>query len=241
MSARGHETLLADVGDAWRAYVEHPFFRAIGDGTVREGQLRFWLLQDIPYLDGYVAARQAIMAGLAADPALAALDARARGAGWADDEGENEEVDFELELCRALGIEDEAERDRFAARPAREGYMNHIARTVAEGPLSAVVVAILPCEWGFHAMGRRLAAAAAPAAPLSERWIAYYASDEQALRTAVSLELTDALWARAGEDERTLMRRTFARSVEHQLAVLDAAWRERDPWPSEDRERALAR
>lgn len=232
--------LLEGIEGAWQAYVEHPLFEAIGDGSVREGQLRFWLLQDIPYLADYVSARQAIAAGLAADPGLRELAERVRADGWADEPGENEEVDFEVELCELLGISDLVERDPYAARPAREGYMNHIARTVAAGHLATMVAAILPCEWGFTEMGERLATRPMSGLPaLNRRWIEYYASDEQRARTAVSLDLADALWTRASSEDRLGMRRAFERSVQHQLAVLDAAWREYDPWPAEDRARAL--
>jgi thiaminase (transcriptional activator TenA) len=234
--------LLTGAEPAWSEYLGHSFFEAIGDGSIGEGQMLFWLLQDIPYLDAYVAARHAIRAAVDDDASLRHIAERIQKCDWAGQADQNEEIGFELELLALLGFTAKPDRDRFAAGPARAGYIDHITRCTMEGRLSQTVAAIAPCELGFSQMGLRLAERRASGLPaLSKRWIEYYASDEQTRRAVVTIDLLSILWDRADGAERTRMVRIFQRSVSHQLAALDAAWRERDPWPEEDRARALTR
>jgi thiaminase/transcriptional activator TenA len=222
----------ASAADAWRIYVEHPFFAAIADGSITFEQLRFWLEQDLPYLADYEFVRERIVARVQADRAFAALAPSIATPDWVDVAGKAE-VGFEQELLEMIGAGQQVIR-RFDARPAREGYMNHIVRAGYEGTLGEMVAALLPCEWGFTEMAARLEIDRVDDLhPALDRWIAYYTSDEQRQNTDASVALLERVGELAAVEERERIKKTFLLSVRHQIAVLDAAWKTLDPWPEE--------
>src|SRR6056297_2988530 len=47
------ERLKAYTGETWAAYIHHPWIDAIVEGTLSDERLRFFLLQDLPYLADY--------------------------------------------------------------------------------------------------------------------------------------------------------------------------------------------
>lgn len=225
---RGH------VGRAWDLYIDHAFFGAIADGTLARERFTFWLEQDLPYVEEYSRARSVLAQRVAADSRFDDLAGAVSADEWNLYPGEQESA-FELEMLKSIGWEP-APIGRFDARPAREAYINHVARAALEGCVGEVVCALLPCEWGFTEMGRRMSETrVADLSPVYARWIEYYTSPEQLRNTVLSLQLLERAAQVADEEERYQMKHIFHRSVQHQIAVLDAAWAAADPWPDERR------
>jgi thiaminase/transcriptional activator TenA len=230
------DKLVARTGRGWERYQRHPFFDALADGSLTRDQFRFWLEQDIPYVAEYGRAREVLAHKVAADPAFAELNAVVEAGSWVDYAGELE-ISFEFEMLRRIGVEPER-LGRFDALPAREGYLNHVARTALEGSLGELVCALLPCEWGFSEMAERLTGNRVPDLdPVYSDWIDYYTAAEQVANTELSLRILERAAEITTPEEREQMALVFQRSVSHQIAVLDAAWLTADPWPEE---RALA-
>jgi thiaminase (transcriptional activator TenA) len=226
------DELLATAARGWELYLGHPFFADLADGTLSHEQLRFWLEQDLPYVAEYARARAVLAMQVRADYRFGDLVAGLEGGEWESYAGELE-IGFELGMLKRLSVEVGAP-SRFDARPAREGYMNHVARAALEGDIGEIVCALLPCEWGFTQMGAQLGATRAPELDdLYESWIDYYTSPEQLSNTELSLAILERAAEVATDEQRDVMRIVFRRSVQHQLAVLDAAHAMSDPWPDE--------
>ena len=119
--------------------------------------------------------------------------------------------------------------DRWAAGPAREGYMNHLTRVALEGTPGELAAALLPCAAGFTG------AMAEPVDtrghhPLYARWLAYYERPEQAVFSDGLVGVFDRAMAGASDAGIEHARMIFVRSLQHQIAVFDAAWNLADPW-----------
>jgi thiaminase (transcriptional activator TenA) len=220
---------------AWNLYLEHPFFTALGSGDLERKSFRFWLEQDLPYVDVYGQVRDVLAAKLADDDRysdlLPEIDAL-----WKTLPGTQETL-FEIEMLHLLGVE-AGPVDRFAARRSRDGYMNHLTQVAIDGSAAHISAAMLPCEWGFTEMGRRLnATRSADLDPIYSKWIDYYVTEGQVRNTDVSLAAYERAAEIASPQEREECKQIFLRSVRHQILVLDAAWHAVDPWPDETDDR----
>lgn len=203
----------------WGAYIHHPWMDAMHDGSLRLDQFEFFLAQDMPYQADFLNALL-LAAGRSNNP-----DEWLRLRSYIGDEAAFEES-LLVELGTAWSY------DRWAAGPAREAYMNHLTRVALEGPLGRVAAALLPCAAGFTG------AMAVPADtgkhhPLLRRWLTYYERPEQASFSNRLVAVFEATMAGAAIPEIEQTRMVFVRSLQHQVAVLDAAWRVVDVWQPE--------
>jgi thiaminase/transcriptional activator TenA len=223
------DELLEFATPAWNRYVEHPFFEAAAAATLPLEKFRFWLIQDLPYVVEYGRFRTRYAEQVAEDPRYSDIMTAERKVIWPGaDEGE-----FLIETLKRLGVA-EPNPDRFAARPAREGFMNHIARAVYEGDPAEGIAAIIPCDWGFTVWTGRLAASkSGDVHPVIADWVDKYATDDHAANTGVSRALLDRGGELADDRQRERIKLVFLRSLQHQIEVVDAAWSEYDPWPEE--------
>ena len=210
------ERFIATVPRLWDAYVHHPWMDAIHDGTLSLERFTFFLAQDMPYQADF-------------------LNALVLGASKADDPDEwlwlrtfiAAEAAFEASLLDELGAA--WSFDRWAAGPAREGYMNHLSRVALEGSPGRIAAALLPCAAGFTG------AMSEPADttghhPLFRRWLEYYERPVQAEFSNRLVGVFERAMAGAPASEVEQARMIFVRSLQHQVAVFDAAWRVADDW-----------
>ena len=202
----------------WAAQHDHPFVRGIGDGTLDSERFRHYVRQDYLFLVDYA---RLLALGAARAPGL---DELARFAGLA-----HGVVTGELELHRSYAAEwgiDAAELARERPTPTTRAYTDFLLRTAALGDYAELVAALLPCMWGYHEVGVRLAELGPPENGLYARWIREYAGDEFGELAAWCRELTDAA---AETGDRARMSEAFLASSRHELAFWDASWRLEQP------------
>ena len=200
----------------WNAYLRHPWMVAIHDGSLTRGQFTFFLAQDMPYQRDFLQALT-LAATKSSDPDLML---QWRGFILA-------EAEFEADLLAELGAD--WTFDRWAAGPAREGYMNHLIRVAHEGTIGEICASLLPCAAGFTG------AMAEPADktgldPLYTRWLEYYERPEQFAFSSALVGTFESSLVGASAREVDRARMICTRSVQHQIDVLDAAWRMNDDW-----------
>jgi thiaminase/transcriptional activator TenA len=198
----------------WQAQHEHPFVRGIGDGTLDAERFRHYVRQDYLFLVEYA---RLLALACARSPRLEDM---ARFAELAQ-----AILTTEMELHRSYAAEwgisaEELERERPA--PTTRAYTNFLLRTAALGDFGELVAALLPCMWGYHEVGVRLAEFGPPVEERYARWVELYAGEEFGELTTWCRELTDRV---AGEASRGRMREAFLESSRHELAFWDMAWR----------------
>lgn len=164
------ERLRSSAAEDWTRYVDHPFVRQLGDGTLPEAAFRAYLVQDYLFLIQFARAY-----ALAAYKSRTPGDIRAAQAGLA---AILDETELHIRLCARWGIGAEA----LAAtreHPATVAYTRFVLDQGAAGDLLDLHVALAPCVVGYAVIGKALAAQG-PAAlgdhPYRE-WIADYAGD----------------------------------------------------------------
>ena len=183
-------------GDAWRHYVEHPFVRGLGDGTLPEAAFRHYLIQDYLFLIQFARAY-----GLAAYKADTLAEIREASAGL------KALVEVEMDLHRAYcadwGIAEDA-LEAVEADGATLAYTAYVLERGLAGDLLDLRVALAPCVIGYGEIGARLAADPAtrtdgnPYGP----WIEMYAGNDYQALVQAEEEALDGLAARRGGSAR---------------------------------------
>ncbi len=164
------DELLAAARPIWEAQLEHPFVRGIADGTLEEERFKRWVRQDYRYLIEF--SRVFAWAAAKAD--------RLESMGWyarALDLTLNTEMALHRRYAERFGITpDELEREPMW--PTTRAYTDFLVRTAADGDMTDLVAALLPCVWGYVHLGGRLAEERRPADRRYADWIDQYASEE---------------------------------------------------------------
>lgn len=205
---------LREAADAiWQAQHDHPFVRAIGDGTVDPARLERWVLQDYVFLIqycrlfGYAAARAPDLATLTRFAEL--LQATA-----------TTEMGLHRAYAGQFGIT-EADLEREEMAPVTRAYTDFLLRTAAAGDFCELAAALLPCMWGFSEIGLRLAERGRPSERRCAAWVDTYADPEFARLAEWCRALVDRLAEGAGPDGRARMRDAFLVSSRYELAFWD--------------------
>jgi len=200
----------------WRAQLEHPFVRGIGDGTLPLDRFRYWVRQDYLFLVEYcrlfalAAARAPDLGTLTRFADL--LHATAHG---------------EMELHRAYAAEfgiAAAELENERPGTATQAYTDFLVRTAATGDFAEICAALLPCMWAFADIGGALQARGLPTDARYARWIVMYADTEFAKLGLWCRDLVDSQADDAGQATRQRMREAFLTSARYELAFWDMAW-----------------
>lgn len=205
----------------YRAVLEHPFLRGLGDGSLPADAFARYVIQDALYLRDYSRAL-ALCAARAADTdtlRMYCLQA-------------SEAIDAERalheELMGALGI-DPAAVNATEPSPTCRAYTSFLLGACTVGERHEAFAAVLPCQWIYWEVGRALLERGSPD-PRYAAWIATYGSDDFAAAAHGAIAACDA--ALAG-----LAGAALARAEEHAVIssryewmFWDAAWRD-ERWP----------
>jgi thiaminase/transcriptional activator TenA len=206
----------------WEKEFAHPFVRGLGDGSLDPERFKVWLRQDWLFLIDYarVLALAAARAGdLKTMTRFAALLQSTLAV----------EMDLHRGYARRFGIAaEELERARPSA--ACGAYTRFLLRVAWEGPLAAIVAALLPCAWGYGDLARRLAAGGGDRAenPYVE-WIRTYTSAEFTAYADWLRDLLDRLAEGTGPAERERLAALFMESSGHEYRFWEMAWERDEP------------
>ncbi len=212
------ERLKQAAAPEWRAYVEHPFVRAIGDGSLPEACFRHYLQQDYLFLIHFARAY-----ALAAFKGETLADIR-RGAEAALAIADTE-MRLHVAFCERWGL-GEAEMAALPEAPATLAYTRYVLERGVAGDLLDLHVALAPCVLGYGEIGRALARSAA-GNPYGA-WIEMYAGAEYGELAATAAAQLDELFERRGGPARLPgLERIFGEATRLEIAFwqmgLDAA------------------
>jgi thiaminase/transcriptional activator TenA len=212
------ERLNVAVSDIWTRFLEHPFVKGIGDGSLDPKKFAYYLIQDYLYVRDY-ARVYSIGAAKAIDPALIRL--------------------FSEHTSRTLGEGDTVHREymtRFGitsndinnARQAQNNlsYTHYMLAIAYQEGVAEIIAAILPCAWSYAEIGLHLAAIpGAREHSLFGHWIKTYSSEGfQVAHTTLLSKLEELTY---GYDEARLRRleEIFRRSTIYEGEFWDMGWR----------------
>ena len=172
----------------WQAYIDHPFVRAVGDGSLPEAGFRRYLEQDYLFLVHFARAY-----ALAAFKGETLADIR-HGAETALAIADTE-MRLHVAFCKGWGLE-EADMAALPEAPATLAYTRYVLERGLAGDLLDLQVALAPCVVGYAEIGRALSGSIR-GNPYGA-WIEMYAGREYQDIAAAAVARLDDLFARRG-------------------------------------------
>jgi thiaminase/transcriptional activator TenA len=210
---RFSDRLRRSAAPVWEAQHDHPFVRALADGSLDIERFKRWLRQDYRFLIEYC---RVLALAAARSPDLATLR---RLAGLLQSTA-FEEMSLHRAYAADLGIgEGELEAEPVAA--VTRAYTDFLLRTAALGEFAELTAALLPCMWGYSELGLRLAEGAPSPDPRYATWIGSYAAPEFAALAEWCRGLVDRLGEQAGPSLQARMEEAFMVSSRYELAFWD--------------------
>jgi thiaminase/transcriptional activator TenA len=206
----------------WADVLNLPLVRGIADGTLPEDTFRYYISQDYKYIMEY--ARMRVAASQKA-PTPELMAQFAEGALFIL----KGEAIFHKSAAEYLGceVEDFAQGER---APTCEAYLNYMSAAALNGGFLDVMVATLPCLWGYAHVGRILAERGLPEHPLYRLWIETYASPLMQEKSVQMCALLDRLATDTGPTTRARLARHYYACSRYEWMFFDMGWR-KEPWP----------
>ena len=164
------DALFAVAEPIWASQLQHPFVRALGNGTLEEDRFKRWVLQDYRYLKEF--ARVFAWAAAKAD----SLESMSWYASVLD-LTLNTEMGLHRRYAQRFGLSS-AELEAEPMWPTTRAYTDFLVRTAADGDMLDLLAALLPCAWGYVYLAQRLDEKEPPQDQRYADWITQYASEE---------------------------------------------------------------
>jgi thiaminase/transcriptional activator TenA len=222
LAATSLSTALRDQcrGD-WQALVEHPFVAELASGTLPLQKFRFYIEQDILFLDDYARAIGFASGRASSHDELSELTAQLAAV-----------VQNEIQGERALlrRVEDLLEPGHAGAGvvepdPMTVTYSSFLLATAARGDALDVMTAMLPCAWSYADIGRRYLPDAVEH-PVYSGWLRLFGSGDYPDYVERRLVTFDRVAARAAPGRHVRLGELFRTATRLEHAFWDMAYKE---------------
>ncbi len=210
-SRRVSRVLHESGAQVWERATTHPMVVGIGDGTLPHEVFRGYFEQNVLYLQAYA---RAIALTVAKAPDLEGVETLARFLRQIVDT----EIPANLRFSDRLGGAPGG-----SMHPTTYGYTRHLLATCALGDCAEGLTAVLPCQWSYGEIARRLIANP-PADPVYADWIGLFGSDEYDGLVEESTALLDRLADVDDAAQMASLTSIFERSTQYEVAFWDMAY-----------------
>lgn len=142
------DILFEDVRELWQKYLEHPFVKEIGEGTLDKEKFKNYLVQDYLYLKEYA---KVFAMGLVKAESLSDMNLYYGSIkGILEDETE-----VHTNYLKYFGI-DQNKVFENRKEMTTESYTSYMLGIGLKGDLKEIAMTILPCAWSYQFIGRSL-------------------------------------------------------------------------------------
>lgn len=142
------DILFEDVRELWEKYLEHPFVKEIGEGTLEKEKFKNYLVQDYLYLKEYA---KVFAMGLVKAESLSDMNLYYGSIkGILEDETE-----VHTNYLKYFRIDQDKVFDN-RKEMTTESYTSYMLGIGLKGDLKEIAMTILPCAWSYQFIGRSL-------------------------------------------------------------------------------------
>lgn len=211
-------------GEAWGASFEHPFVRALADGTLAKEKFKFYQMQDARYLEAFADTCSLISTRcLRPDDKLWFIEAARLALVVEADlhEGYGARLGYTAKDIAAVSLS-----------PNNRAYQNHMIASAQGGTLVEAVAALSPCPWLYTDLGRHLHDELGDVGdehPFAD-WLRMYADPSFVVYTNELLERLQRFADAHDRQARENAREAFAVSARYEWMFWEQAWT-MQTWP----------
>ena len=214
------DILFEDVRELWEKYLEHPFVKEIGEGTLDKEKFKNYLVQDYLYLKEYA---KVFAMGLVKAESLSDMNLYYGSIkGILEDETE-----VHTNYLKYFGIDQDKVFDN-RKEMTTESYTSYMLGIGLKGDLKEIAMTILPCAWSYQFIGRSLYEKHKDALDNNfyKPWIEEYSSVEFEEGSEVWKNHINDLCKDISEKEAENLRDIFMKSSLYEMDFWDMAYGE---------------
>lgn len=218
------ERLFQKVEPLWQSYLEHPFVKGIGEGTLPKEKFIHYMKQDYVYLIEYCRVF-AIGSAKANDLKTMTMFANLLHGTL------NFEMDLHRQYVRKFGIADE---ELEATKPSATmmSYTSYMISQAQLGGVENAVAAVLACAWSYNWIGKQLATwPGALEHELYGEWVKTYSSDEFTKLANDCIELINEIAKGRSEEELKRLEDIVVKTSQYEYMFWDMAYNV-EMWPT---------
>jgi len=201
----------------WKATLDHPFVRGIGDGTLSRDRFEFYLRQDYVYLVdfsrvfGLAAAKSSLLSDMGTFATLLNVTL-------------NTEMELHRKTCAAYGIPPGV-LEGTRKGPITSAYTDFLLRTCHEGDLSDILAVLVPCACGYVEIAKELESRGFPDDRFLRDWIVQYSSAEFEEFADWLIDRMNAHAVDAPARLRERWYRLYETSARYEYLFFDMSWK----------------
>lgn len=211
------DLLYEEVKDIWEGYLEQPFVKELGEGTLREDSFRFYMVQDYRYLLQYA---KVFALGIlkAEDEAL-----MRRFACMVHDTLDGE-MDVHKIYMKRLGITNQEIASTKTAL-ANQSYTSYMLDVAYKGDVLDVLVAVLSCAWSYQMIGEHhKKIPEALEHPLYGEWVAGYSSGEYIRSVEEIMDAVNELGVDISSQKENYLKEVFVNCCRYERDFWEMAY-----------------
>lgn len=218
------ERLFQKVEPLWQSYLEHPFVKGIGEGTLPKEKFIHYMKQDYVYLIEYCRVF-AIGSAKANDLKTMTMFANLLHGTL------NFEMDLHRQYARKFGIADE-ELEATKPSATMTSYTSYMLSQAQLGGVENAVAAVLACAWSYNWIGKQLATwPGALEHELYGDWVKTYSSDEFTKLANDCIELINEIAKGKSEEELKRLEDIVVKTSQYEYMFWDMAYNV-EMWPT---------
>lgn len=213
--ARFTEQLRELAGAKWDAVIKHKFTDELAAGTITDGALSRYLVQDHRFLDSFVVLLASMVAGA---PKLAD---RIPGCQFLALITGRENTYFERSF-EALGVDEATRTSTPDAEPTKA--FNALMREAAKASYPEMLAVLVVAEWSYQSWGERVLPVAVNEPFTCREWVDLHSGEYFGSVVEYLRGLLDATEATLSEAERAAVERAFLKAVDIEFAFFENAY-----------------
>ncbi|WFD09589.1 thiaminase II [Tepidibacter hydrothermalis] len=216
------EYLLKEVAHIWDKYIDHPFVKQIGEGSLPKEKFEKYLIQDYLYLKEY---SKVFCMGVIKAKTMDEMRFFYKSIkGTMEDE-----TAVHIEYLKKFGIE-EIEIESMDMNLVTTSYISYMQALALTGDLEDIVATTLPCTWSYNYIGKYLKDKYSDCLEGNyyKAWIDTYASDGYCQFTQAWIDYIDDLCADITDEKKENIKEIFIKSSLYELEFWNMAYTELD-------------
>ncbi len=210
--------LYESVEEIWKSYLEHPFVKQLGEGTLPPDLFRFYMIQDYLYLLEYSKVFALGVIKSKEEELMRKFASMVHNT-------LNGEMNIHKIYMQRLGISKEEIK---AAKQslANRSYTSYMMEVSYNGDVLDVLIAILSCAWSYQVIGEHHASIPnATQHPIYGEWIKGYSSEQYRKDTQELIDLTDKLGEGISQKRIEQLKTIFISCSRYEYAFWDMSYK----------------
>lgn len=212
------DVLFKEVKELWDGYLEHPFVKGIGDGTLDKEKFKKYLIQDYLYLKDYT---KVFALGLVKAKTMKEMKFYYEAIkGTLEDE-----TQVHTNYLRYFGLREE-DIENHKCELTTASYTSYMIAIAAKGDSKEIAMTIMPCTWSYYYIGKKLYDTYKDnlESNFYKPWIEEYSSQDFKSCADEWIDYINYLCKDISDDEKESLKDIFIKSSLYEMKFWDMAY-----------------